>query len=151
VEGEIKVFMDTSALFAAVHSETGGARLILKLGEAGAVQLWVGSWVLREIEGVLERKSPRSKTYFALLLDRSRVEVGQEAGAEALAKGLAVVEYLPDAQIVAEAVAVGADYLVTFDREHLLGDAGTEDLPFPVGTAGDFLAWYRARLAHGGR
>ena len=32
---ELKVFLDTSALFAAVHSDTGGARLILKLGEAG--------------------------------------------------------------------------------------------------------------------
>lgn len=150
MEGEIKVFLDTSTLFAAVHSETGGARLILKLGEAGAVQLWVGPWVLREIEGVLERRSPRSKAYFALLLDRSRIEVGQEAGAEALAKGLAVVEYLPDAQVVAEAVAVGADYFVSFDREHLVGNPSAEDLPFPVGTAGDFLAWYRARLADGG-
>ena len=44
---ELRVFLDTSVLFAAVHSETGGARLILKLGEAGVVSLWVGPWVLK--------------------------------------------------------------------------------------------------------
>jgi predicted nucleic acid-binding protein len=76
VADRIKVFLDTSALFSAVHSETGGARLILKLGEAGAVELWTGPWVLREAEAVLERKSPSSKPYFALLLDRSHFQVG---------------------------------------------------------------------------
>ena len=35
---EARVFLDTSALFAAVLSPTGGARAILKLGESGAIQ-----------------------------------------------------------------------------------------------------------------
>lgn len=144
--GEIKVFLDTSALFSAVYSETGGARLILKLGEAGAIQLWIGPGVLREAERVIERKSPRSKGYFALLLDRSNIQVGEEASKEALKVASVVVDYLPDAQIVAEALTVGVDYFVSFDRQHLLENPRAERLPFPMGTAGDFLAWYRARL-----
>ncbi len=104
---EPRVFLDTSVLFAAVHSETGGARLILKLGEAGAICLWVGPWVLKEAESVLERKSPESKTYFALLLDRAQVHVGEKPGADVLEEALAVVDYPPDAQIVAEALAIG--------------------------------------------
>ncbi|MGD1994342.1 MAG: PIN domain-containing protein [Anaerolineae bacterium] len=151
MEDEIRVFLDTSALFAGVHSETGGARLILKLGEAGAIQLWVGPWVLREADGVIERKSPRSKAYFAMLLDRSQVKIGREAGDEALEKALEVVDYLPDAQVVAEALTIGVDYLVSFDREHLVGNPRGKELPFLLGTAGDFLAWYRARtMEHGG-
>jgi predicted nucleic acid-binding protein len=150
VEDEIKVFLDTSALSAAVHSETGGARLILTLGEAGAIQLWVGPWVLREAERVIERKSPKSKAYFALLLDRSQVEVGHEAGEEELTKALTVVDYLPDAQVVAEALVVGVDYFVSFDRAHLIGNPKAEQLPFPMGTAGDFLSWYKARLVDRG-
>jgi len=150
VEGKINVFLDTSVLFAAVYSETGGSRLILKLGEAGAVQLWVGPWVLREAEEVIKRKSPRSKTFFALLLNRSRVKIGQEAREKAIARAMAVVDYSPDAQVVAEALDVGVDYFVSFDREHILENPNVEKLPFPVGTAGDFLAWYRARLADGG-
>jgi predicted nucleic acid-binding protein len=149
VEGRLKVFLDTSVLFTAVYSETGGSRLILKLGEAGVVQLWVGPWVLREAEEVIKRKSPRSKTFFALLLARSQVRVGQEAGEEATARAMAVVGYLPDAQVVAEALEGGVDYFVSFDREHILENPNVEKLPFPVGAAGDFLAWYRARLADG--
>jgi len=42
------------------------------------------------------------------------------------------------------------DYFVSFDREHLLGNPQVERLPFPMGTAGDFLAWYRAKLAREG-
>jgi hypothetical protein len=125
--------------------------LILKLGEAGAIQLWVGPWVLREADGVIERKSPRSKAYFAMLLDRSQVKIGREAGDEALEKALEVVDYLPDAQVVAEALTIGVDYLVSFDREHLVGNPRGKELPFLLGTAGDFLAWYRARtMEHGG-
>jgi predicted nucleic acid-binding protein len=149
VEDKIGVFLDTSALFSAVHSETGGARLILKLGEAGAIQLWVGPWVLREAESVIERKSPKSKAYFALLLDRSNIKVGEEAGEEGLEVALAVVDYLPDAQVVAEALEAGIDYFVSFDRKHMIENPRVEGLPFPVGTAGDFLAWYRGRLTGG--
>lgn len=143
---KVDVFLDTSALFSAMHSERGGARLILELGEAGAIQLWVGPWVLREAESVIERKSPKSKVYFALLLDRSNIRVGEEAGEAALEEALAAVDYLPDAQVVAEALEVGVHYFVSFDREHLLENPKTEKLPFVLGTAGDFLAWYREQL-----
>jgi predicted nucleic acid-binding protein len=104
--------------------------------------LWVGPWVLRELDGVLNRKSPRSKPYLALLLDRAWVQVGPEA----LVLARTVVDYLPDAQILAEAMEAGASYLVSLDRTHLVGVPQVARLPFPVGTPGDFLAWYRAQL-----
>lgn len=148
---ELKVFLDTSALFAAVYSETGGARLILKLGEARVVSLWIGPWVLKETEGVIERKSPKSKSYFALLLERSHVQVGEEPGESALHQASSVIEYLPDAQVVAEALAIGVDYFVSFDRKHLVGNPRAKELPFPIGTAGDFLAWYREWLKENGK
>jgi len=146
VRSKPRVFLDTSALFSAMYSETGGARMILKLGEARAIDLWVGPWALRETEAVIERKAPTSKAYFALLLDRSGIRVGREANEAHLAVARTIVSYLPDAQIVAEALAADVDYFVSFDREHLLGNPHTEELSFPMGTAGDFLAWYRQRL-----
>ena len=143
---ELKVFLDTSALFAAVYSETGGARLLLKLGEAEAIELWAGPWVLRETDAVLDRKSPGSKPYFAVLLDRARMRVGTEAVQEALDQALSAVDYQPDAQVVAEALTIHADYFVTFDRKHLIENPQTAALPFPIGIPGDFLAWYRNRI-----
>lgn len=146
---ETQVFLDTSVLFAAVWSESGGSRLILKLGEAGTVTLWIGPAVLKEAEAVLRRKSPESRPHMALLLDWAQVKVGPEAGAEALAQALAAVDYSPDAQVLAEALEIGADYFVSLDQQHLVGNPRTESLPITVGTPGDFLAWYRQHLTEG--
>ncbi|MBN1425112.1 PIN domain-containing protein [Candidatus Fermentibacteria bacterium] len=147
---ELKVLLDTSALFAAVWSDTGGARQILRLGEARAISLWVGPRVLEEAEAVLDRKSPGSKRYFALLLDRSEVRLGGQSDAASVDLARSVIGYVPDAAVVAEALTLKADYLVSFDREHLVGNPRAGELPFPIGTAGDFLAWYRERLASSG-
>lgn len=145
MDAESRVFLDTSALFAAAISESGGARMILKLGEAGAVSLWVGPLVLNEAEAALAKKSPKSKAYFALLLDSANVQIGEPATPDALSLAASVVDYLPDAQVLAEALTVGVDYFVSLDKKHLLGNPRAGRLPFPVGTPGDFLAWYRGR------
>ncbi len=146
MEAKTQAFLDTSVLFAAVWSESGGSRLILKLGEAGAVSLWVGPSVLREAEGVLKRKAPESRPHMALLLDRAQVQVGPEAGTEAMALARTAVDYVPDAQVLAEALEKGVDSFVSLDREHLVGNPRTETLPFAVGTPGEFLEWYRQQL-----
>lgn len=146
MDRETRLFLDTSVLFAAVWSESGGSRLILKLGEAGALSLWVGPTVLREAEAVLKRKSPESLPHMVLLLDRAQVQIGAEAGKEALARARSAVDHLPDAQVLAEALEVGVEYLVSLDRKHLVGNPRTESLPVAVGTPADFLAWYRQRL-----
>lgn len=142
----VRVFLDTSVLFAAVISRTGGSRLILKLGEAGAVRLWVGQQVLQEADRVLARKAPGSQALFALLLDRAQVSVGPEPHETALVQSKAAVDYPPDAHVLAEALAAEVDYLVSLDRKHLVGNPRASALPFPVGTPGDFLAWFRDRL-----
>ena len=105
--------------------------------------LWVGPWVLREADAVLQRKFAESRASLALLLDRARVQVGREAKPEALEKALNAVAYLPDAQILAEALEIEIDYFVSLDRKHLVGNPRCADLPFAVGTPGDFLEWYR--------
>ncbi|MFN2291071.1 MAG: putative toxin-antitoxin system toxin component, PIN family [Anaerolineae bacterium] len=143
---ETRVFLDTSVLLAAVWSESGGSRLVLKLGEAGAVTPWVGPTVLREAEAVLQRKLAESRPNMALLLDRAHVQVGPKASEEALARALSAVDYLPDAQVLAEALGTGAEYFASLDPKHLVGNPRTETLPIVLGTPGDFLDWYRQRL-----
>ena len=143
---EFRVFLDTSVLFAAVLSETGGSRLILKLGEASAVQLWVGPQVLQKADGMLARKAPDSKGFFALPLDRAQITVGPPPDEEALAQARAMVDYPASAHILAEALAAQADYLVSLDRQHLVGNPRASVLPFPIGTPGDFLAWLREQV-----
>jgi len=120
-----------------------GSREILRLGEAGLLRVTLGPMVLHELDSVLGRKSPESRSYVAMLLDRSRVWIGPAGSADDLDKAQAVVRVQPDAEILAEALAAQSDYLVTYDREHFLGNARIDQLPFPLGTAGDFLTWFR--------
>lgn len=51
-----RIFLDTSAIFAALWSPTGGERELLKLSEANAIRITVSSYVLSEIDSVLKRK-----------------------------------------------------------------------------------------------
>lgn len=145
-----QVFLDTSALFAAVLSATGGARQLFKLGEAGVITLWVGPTVLAEMDAVLTRKSSGSKGALALLLDRAKVQIGPAPAPAMQAQAQAVVTYPPDADVatasvVAEALSAQVNYLVSLDRQHLVDSPRNTTLPFPIGTPGDCLAWLRAR------
>ena len=143
----ISAFLDTSALFAGIWSAEGGSRMILKLGEAGAVRLLVGPQVLDEIESALRRKAPDMLGLLALLLDRSGVEVVLSPTSDTVRDSEVLTGHSGDAQVLAAAWAAGVDYFVTLDRKHFLDNPTLRDaVPFPVGTPGDFLAWYRAQL-----
>ena len=144
---KVSVFLDTSALFAGIWSATGGGRMILKLGEARTIRLLVSPQVLDEIESALRRKAPDMLGLLALLLDRSRVEVVPSPMPETVQDSQALIGHPGDAQVLAAAWAAGADYLVTLDRKHFLDNPALRGtVPFPVGTPGDFLAWYRGQL-----
>jgi predicted nucleic acid-binding protein len=143
----LEVFLDTSALFAGIFSSKGGARMVLRLGGAEAVQLLVSSNVLREAEGALRRKAPQTLGWFTLLLEQSRIEVTPHPTAEHVQRCLEAIGYLPDAQVLAAAMAADVDYFVTLDRRHFLDRAAVATVvPFPLGTPGGFLEWYRGWL-----
>ena len=141
-----RVFLDASALSAAVWSSEGGARMILKLGEAGAACLLVSSQVLDEVEGALRCKAPEALGVFALLLDRSNIEVIPLPTDEAIRDCLAITSQRGDAGVLAAALSGQVDYFVTLVRQHFLDNPRLSRFaPFPIGTPGNFLAWFRTR------
>jgi predicted nucleic acid-binding protein len=54
---EPRIILDTSAIFAGIWSPDSGGRMILKLGEAGALQLITSRDVISELERVFRRKA----------------------------------------------------------------------------------------------
>ena len=49
--------------------------------------------------------------------------------------------------MLAAAVAEQVSYFVTLDRQHFLHNTALRaQLPFPMGTPGEFLAWFREKL-----
>lgn len=142
-----KVFLDTSALFAGIWSTEGGARLILKLGTAGAIQLLVSRQVLEEIEAVFRRKKPALLGALALVLDQAHIQATLLPEETLLQRSQALINHAGDANILAAAWTAQVDYLVTLDRKHFLENRVVqEEAPFPIGTPGDFIAWYRRQF-----
>ena len=142
-----EVFLDSSALFAAVWSDQGGGRELLRLGEAGIVHIVVSDQVLCETEAVLRRKAPQLLQDFAILVHRSRSRVHHEPSHEVGDKYVAYTSHSGDARIVAAAVGSRSDYLATLDRSHLLGNPTLERVAgIPIGTPGDCIAWLAKRL-----
>ena len=134
-----RIFLDTSVIFSAVLSETGGARKLFRLGEVGVIQLIVGPQVLRECEEVVRRKLPASLPTLAHLLELGLVEIVSQSQKEFIDQSHAIVAYQPDAYVLAEAMGAEPDWFVTHDKEHFLKIRQDPRLPFQVGTPGDLI------------
>jgi predicted nucleic acid-binding protein len=146
---EPRIFLDTSAIFAGIWSSDGGGRMILKLGEAGALQLITSRDVLSELERVFRRKAPELLGELAILLDRSRLEIGASPQMRDVEKNLQLVGKLGDARLITAAQSMEADYFVTLDRKHFIDNTRlVNEVSFPIGTPGDMLAWYRRELTN---
>jgi len=140
-----RIFLDTSAIIAAVMSPTGGARLLFHLAQAGTIRLVVGKGILQETESVLNRKAPHLLGLFAQLLAEANAETSQEPSTEDLERAKSLIEYSPDANVLAQAFSAGPDWIISHDREHFIGNPAFEDLLFKIGTPGDVIAWLRSR------
>ena len=147
MQNRVKVFIDTSALFAGIWSREGGGRMVLKLGEAGAIRLLVSPQVMRELEGALRRKAPQAMGALALILERSGVEITESPPKETIEDAFKLLGHLGDARILAAVLTDDVDYFITLDKEHFLDNqALREAIPIPIGTPGDFLAWFRENI-----
>ena len=133
------LFLDTSVIFAAILSPSGGARRLFQLGELGLVRLLAGPMVLQECETVVRRKAPQSLPMVALLLETAHVLVSSAAEVASLQKAFALVAYRPDAYVLAEALTASPDWFVTHDKAHLLKIQPEGAVPFQIGTPGDVL------------
>jgi putative PIN family toxin of toxin-antitoxin system len=134
-----RIFLDTSVIFAAVLSGTGGSRKLFRLGEAGVIELVVGPNVLRECEQVVRRKVPASLSTLAYLLDLGRVEISSQSQEDFIEQAKAIVKYEPDAHVLAEAMASKKDWFITHDKTHFLSPELDSSLRFKIGTPGDFI------------
>ena len=138
-----RIFLDTSVIFAAVLSSTGGARKLFLLGEAGLTQLVVGPTILRECQEVVQRKSPTSLPTLAQLLASASLETSQAPNQKQIDAAEVYVQYTPDARVVAETILAKPDWFVTHDKEHFIKHHSRINLPFEIGTPGDVLQRFK--------
>lgn len=114
-----RIFLDASVLFAAVYSSSGSARDLILLAVEGRIQVVISQDVLEEVQRNLSKKAPETIDVFRQLMRLiDPVVVADPAAAAVRAVEAYVVA--KDAPIVAAAIATQPDYLVTYDRKHLL-------------------------------
>ena len=116
-----RVFIDSSVLIAAAASSTGSARDLINLGLDGKVDLFVSSVVLTESQRNVARKLPRALPIFQLL--RAALQHRIVDPTSQLVASVAQSIVPKDAPVVAAALAAQAEFLASYDRKHLLGQA----------------------------
>jgi predicted nucleic acid-binding protein len=116
---------------------------LLRLGLEGRVQLVTNQIAVEEAERNLQRKAPEGVAIFLALLAALPIAVNAAPTAEEIASVASIV-VAKDAPILAGALACQADYLATFDRQHLIGiEVGSLSHSLIIATPGDILAQVR--------
>ncbi len=113
-----KLFIDSSVLIAASISSTGSARNLIISSIDNKFKIVVSDLVLEETVRNLTNKAPKALPALQLFLEALNPEVVSPS--KSLVMKVSRVIELKDAPIVAGAITAKAEYLVSFDRKHLL-------------------------------
>ena len=119
----LRLFFDSSAFYAAIYSSAGAARELITLSLQGTIKIVVSQDVLEETQRNIARKAPDIVGIYHLFLSSLTLEV---VPGPSIADVREAEQYVvqKDAPIVAAAKKAKVDYLVTFDKKHLLDHIG---------------------------
>lgn len=113
-----KVFLDSSVFIAAAISPKGSARDLIMKALSGEVKIIVSDLVIEETQRNIANKAPKALPALQIFLEALNPEV--VIPTKTLVNKVSRVIEPKDAPIVAGAIYAKADYLVSFDRKHLL-------------------------------
>jgi predicted nucleic acid-binding protein len=114
----MRLFIDSSVLFAMCYSKTGGARELMRLAIRDRVYLFVSDYVLEETATTLEEKAAHKLVLFDYIRRRDVWHIVNADRDEVIA-AMGVTTDKLDVPIVAAAKKASVDALLSFDRKHL--------------------------------
>jgi putative PIN family toxin of toxin-antitoxin system len=141
-----KVFLDTSALIAGIVSQAGAAREVLRLCEAGAVELLVSRQVLTEADRNLSAKLPTFVPDYRHLMRRMSPTLVEDPTHRDVTQARRVIHH-KDAPILAAAISAEVDYLITWNTKHFHTSPVMRAVRFRITTPGEFLEEFRGWLS----
>ena len=133
-----RVFLDTSALLAGLISSKGAARGIMAAGEMGLLELLVSTDVLTEADRNIARKFPHLIDEYRSFLHHVAPTLVEDP---TLKEIKAVVPWVgkDDAPILAAALKIRADYLVTWNTRDFMSPRMPKGLATKIVTPGGFV------------
>jgi putative PIN family toxin of toxin-antitoxin system len=137
----LTVFLDASVVLSGLISPTGGSGKLLKAGSQKKMQLVVTEKIVLETVRQLRNVHVRHKTFERVLSSRG-IRIVSTPSEERIVKFLPVIDDPDDAHVLAGAVSVGSDILVSLDKKHILKPNIREALkPIKVYSPKEFWAW----------
>ena len=120
----MRVVLDTNVIVSGLNFP-GNERMVLELARRGRFELWLSSFVLEEVAGVLTSKFgwEEETTHRAIEMLRDSATIIEPQQVPQVIEGNEA-----DNLILRCAVEASADYLVTGDRRHLLPLAEHESI-----------------------
>ncbi len=110
----MRIFLDANILFSAAKSD-GAVRELLRLARHAGHSLWIDDYVATEARRNLLGKGPEAIAALDVLLTQVNISVAQAPGS-----ARSELDWLPekDRPVLAAAIRLGCDVLVTGDRSH---------------------------------
>jgi predicted nucleic acid-binding protein len=140
-----RVFLDTSAFIAGIISPTGAAREVLRLCEAGVVDLMISRQVLTEADRNLSEKLPALIPDFRQWIHQLSPILVEDPSQKEVVKAVRII-HPKDAPILAAAINAEVDYLITWNTRHFHKSPVVRAVSFKIMTPGEFLEEFRRSL-----
>lgn len=143
----IKVFLDSSALFAGIISPVGASRALLLLAEDHKISALVSEQVVAEVERNLARKIPQVLPFARELIFAAEIQILQDPSPTEVALCMDWIRHPPDVSILVAASKAQVGFLCTLNTNHFILDPEVAHKSgLRIGTPGNCLSWVREQL-----
>jgi putative PIN family toxin of toxin-antitoxin system len=115
----LRVFIDTSVLYAALHSSTGASHELFRLALNNECQIVISESILTEAERNISKDIPDYLPVYQALLTALEPEI-LPLPPPKLVRSVEAYVVPKDAPIVAAAIQAQPDYLASLDKKHIL-------------------------------
>lgn len=148
----IKLFLDSSALFAGIVSASGAARVLLLLAESEQINIVISEQVVVETERAIARKVPGALNDLRQAILASQARIVRDPTPEEVGRHTGLIAHQADVPIMLAAMQAEVDFLAILNRKHFIDDPGVaERSGLRIGMPGEALDWVREQLKAGDR
>lgn len=142
---KLRIFLDTSALIAGIVSSKGAAREVLRLAEAGMIDVVISKQVIVEADRNIASKLTHMLADYRKYMKTLSPELVHDPSVKDIQKYSKLINK-DDAPILTAAELSEADYLVTWDKKHFVSASVKKGVTVKIVTPGEFLKEFREYL-----
>lgn len=134
-----KIFLDANIYISALASPLGPSGRLLTLARGNRFKVVTADFLLLEVERNLKKKLPEALSYFYEDITGINFEFVSKIQPKIIQEYEQILDYKPDALVLAACDHSRSKILVTLDKKHLLKDEIRNSVPFEIIRPEDLL------------